>query len=444
MKDDNLLELSRSANVAQFASFSPSGRPRVAVLREPVDLDRVSSDALLERLLESSSDHRINLRTFLESGENRSLPFEMGIQSLEEARARVKAFNALGYHVICNESIDLHDGGVSGVALDGFVEFAPGKTPRAVEEAGVARLSRDIAIRILSIVYQVAIDIPDSTGQRIEFSVHPRKRGVRSGHVIVWASQTAAWTSPTPPPMWPNDFSRHLGDKVFGLLVADAYGAPVPFTTVTPRNVAPFTFGKRTYTGDWWIRTAPAIPEGGLFPTLRGWRDPYALLSQTPASDHIASVLSQEGVPPLFSGGAYVDLHGEMQVSGVCGDGENYMQGEQPAEALPNRVASAVKSLLAGLRETIGDVRLEWVYDGEQAWIVQCHAGRWPVHGLVIRDGECSNWVEIDASMKLNELRESLRRLPEQTGVIVRGEFGFASHKMELIIETGRPARLAG
>ena len=45
-----------------------------------------------------------------------------------------------GYLTIVNETIDIHDGGISGVALAGIVEFAPDDTPRAVEQPGVAAL----------------------------------------------------------------------------------------------------------------------------------------------------------------------------------------------------------------------------------------------------------------------------------------------------------------
>jgi hypothetical protein len=54
---------------------------------------------------------------------------------------------------------------------------------------------------------------------------------------------------------WPNRFSRLLGDKAFGLLVADLHGLPVPATTVVGRRVAPFRFGR-----------PPAVASGGCAP----------------------------------------------------------------------------------------------------------------------------------------------------------------------------------
>ena len=45
---------------------------------------------------------------------------------------------------------------------------------------------------------------------------------------------------------WPNRFSDMLGDKTFGLIMADQIGLYVPRTMVLNRSVAPFTFGEPT------------------------------------------------------------------------------------------------------------------------------------------------------------------------------------------------------
>src|SRR4029453_19591588 len=78
---------------------------------------------------------------------------------------------------------------------------------------------------------------------------------------------------------WPNRFSRFLGDKVFGLLVADLLGLPVPATTAVGRRVAPFSFGRPTGSGERWLRTCPAEPVPGRFLTQRGRRRPFAPLA---------------------------------------------------------------------------------------------------------------------------------------------------------------------
>ena len=78
--------------------------------------------------------------------------------------------------------------------------------------------------------------------------------------------------------MWPNAFSRRLGDKAFGLLIAHLVGLNVPRATVVSRWVAPFTFGDSTGTGEIWMRTCPTEPVPGYFSTRFGWTDPVRLL----------------------------------------------------------------------------------------------------------------------------------------------------------------------
>jgi hypothetical protein len=56
---------------------------------------------------------------------------------------------------------------------------------------------------------------------------------------------------------WPNKFSRLIGDKAFGLLMADRMGVPVPRTLVIPRRVAPFAFGRETGSTEVWTPRAP-------------------------------------------------------------------------------------------------------------------------------------------------------------------------------------------
>jgi glutathione synthase/RimK-type ligase-like ATP-grasp enzyme len=54
---------------------------------------------------------------------------------------------------------------------------------------------------------------------------------------------------------WPNRFSSILGDKAYGLLMANLAGVPVPRTLVIGRRIAPFTFGDVTGSFEFWTRT---------------------------------------------------------------------------------------------------------------------------------------------------------------------------------------------
>ncbi len=130
-------------------------------------------------------------------------------------------------------------------------------------------------------------------------------------------------------------FSRLIGDKVFGLLVAHHLGLPVPETTVVNRRIAPFIFGLPTGWGETWIRTAPTEQVPGKFTTQRGWTDPYALLAEEDLTGvQIASVLAQQGVNPIYSGALIVGPNRKPIVEGKQGEGESLMLGESAPEKL--------------------------------------------------------------------------------------------------------------
>ena len=92
---------------------------------------------------------------------------------------------------------------------------------------------------LLGTVYGFTPDLDGRPGERVEFSLHPLAAGVRQTHTIVWEREPVDAGPLTAGPTWPNRFSRFLGDKAFGLLVADLLGLPVPATTAVGRRVAP-------------------------------------------------------------------------------------------------------------------------------------------------------------------------------------------------------------
>ena len=62
---------------------------------------------------------------------------------------------------------------------------------------------------------------------RVEFSLHPVRRGVRHTHTIIWQFEEVGAPRSNRRVFWPNRFSQFIGDKAFGLLVAHLLGAPV-------------------------------------------------------------------------------------------------------------------------------------------------------------------------------------------------------------------------
>src|SRR5947209_6161969 len=123
LKDARLDELATWVNVAQFVSFSPTGDQRFCRIAgiDPGEKFAQPRHAL-EAVLKAAVEGRINLRSFRpESAQGNE--FIYGIDRLDDAEAAFKRLAAAGLFVIANETIDVSDGGVSGVAQGGVVEF---------------------------------------------------------------------------------------------------------------------------------------------------------------------------------------------------------------------------------------------------------------------------------------------------------------------------------
>lgn len=444
-KDASLDRLAELINVAQFASYEPHrGKPKQAfsrVLGESPNHSFPTLRAAAETLLARSADRSVNVRSFTpESPLSRE--FIYGLTSTDEVVAAVERLTREGLNTIINETVDIHDGGVSGVILGNLIEFAPDDTPRAVEKPGTASLPLGWGSRLLVTVYGFEPDLAVPENTRLEFSIHPKPRGWRDTHTLGWEIAEHDGLELPPPIQWPNRFSRMIGDKVFGLLVAHHLGLPVPRTTVINRRVAPFTFGQSTGSAEVWFRTAPTEQMPGKFTTTRGWSDPFRIMSQED-SDHeaIASVIGQASVLPRYSGASIVLQTGEIATEGVAGAGDAFMQGIAQAEPLPSSIVEDVRQLHSAASE-LGPVRLEWVHDGERAWVVQMHRGATMSAAGVLVPGEARHWTTFEVSQGLEQLRSRLAQLEPETGLELIGEVGLTSHIADVIRKAKVPARV--
>jgi hypothetical protein len=446
-KDRVLDALADHFNVAQFVSFAPSWNgalvqqfARVAGFAPNYHFGSVV-DAV-GSLFSASPEGRVNVRSYLPDSP-RSQEFVYGLSTVDEAVSALIRLAADGLFVIANETVDVADGGVSGVAQGNVIEFAPDDTPRCVEKPGVASLPNTMALSIIEKVYGVRPDLGNTENARIEFSVHPKPRGWKNTHTLVWEFETTAGVAATPTLAWPNRFSRHLGDKAFGLLMAEEAGVPVPHTTVIGRRVAPFTFGNATGSPEIWIRTAPQEPDPGRYTTQKGWRDPFELLQrEDPEGTKVMAVLCQSAIQAAHSGAAVMLADGTLAVEGRRGEGDELMLGKILPEPLPPSVVRDVEGAYRILENCFGPIRTEWVHDGSQAWIVQVHRGQTKSLPTVIVPGEATEWVSFSSSDGLDALRKVLADLPSDTGLNVLGEIGLTSHLADVIRKAKRPARV--
>ncbi len=443
-KDDVLDHLARRANVAQFVSFGPDLVQRHAWIRGVQPGHRFGSrEEAVAAMLAASPEGSVNVRSW-EPENPKSRSFLYGCTDPGEILSGLDGLAAQGLYTILNETVDVLDGGVSGVAFGDALELAPGDTPRCVEKPDAAGFPRDLGLRVLETVYGFRPALLAKTETRVEFSLHPIRRGYRREHTILWEIE-----EPGPPPSapriaWPNRFSRHLGDKTFGLLMADALGLPVPRTRVIPRALAPFSFGTPTGTAETWLRTCPREQVPGRFTTRHGWTDPYRLLqAEDPAGDLIASVLAQEGVDARFSGALLTGADGEPLIEGVAGFGDQFMLGRRAPEELPPEIASSLRDLYRRAAGRLGPVRFEWAHDGARPWIVQLHRGISPATGRDVFPGEALCYHSFEISQGIDALRELIARV-EGTGegIVLVGRVGVTSHFGDLLRRARIPSRI--
>lgn len=444
-KDASLDRLAELINVAQFVSFEPvRDKPKQAfsrVLGETPNRVFPGVREVAETLLARSADGSVNVRSFTpESPLSRE--FIYGLTNVDDVVSAVSRLTEEGLNTIVNETVDIHDGGVSGVLLGNVLEFAPDDTPRAVEKAGTASLPLGWGLRLLATVYGFEPDLAVPQNTRLEFSLHPKPRGWRHTHTLGW--EIAEHTVLDLPPIlqWPNLFSRMIGDKVFGLLVAHHIGLPVPRTTVINRRVAPFTFGEATGCAESWCRTAPTEQMPGKFTTTRGWSDPFRIMAdEDPRHELIASIIGQAGVNPIYSGASIVLHSGEIATEGLTGAGDAFMQGTARTETLPPAVLQDVERLHKDAAE-LGPVRFEWVHDGERAWVVQMHRGATASSSGVLVPGKAKRWITFDVSHGLEALRRLVAGITSGQGLELLGEVGLTSHVADVIRKAGVPARM--
>ena len=445
-KDDVLDHLARRANVAQFVSFGPDLVQRHAWIRGLPPGHRFGS--LEEAVGGARSPPRRNPRSTSAASSRtarRAAPSSMARPTPRKIAGELRRMAAEGLYTILNETVDVQDGGVSGVAFGDTLEFAPGDTPRCVEKPDAAGFPRDLGLRVLETVYGFRPALPAKTEQRVEFSLHPLRRGYRAEHTILWETE-----EPGPPPSaprisWPNRFSRHLGDKAFGLLMADALGLPVPRTRVIPRGLAPFSFGTPTGTAETWLRTCPREQVPGRFTTRHGWTDP---LPPAPGRGPRRRP-HRLGPRPGRRRGALLRRPGDRVGRRAADRGRGRRRRPASCSAArrrrscrprsPARCATSTAAPPAGWGRSASSGRTT----APRPWIVQLHRGASPGAGRVIFPGEPERFHSLETAQGIDALRALIARI-EGTGdgVVLVGHVGVTSHFGDLLRRARIPSRI--
>jgi len=458
-KDEILNDLAWSGNVAQFVSFRPDKTKKCQqsycriYAFEPNHIFDSLKQAI-SHLIRNSPEKKINIRSYLPDNP-KGYPLIYGITNVETALSKVNELTSKGLYTIVNETIDIEDGGVSGVCINDLIEFSPNDTPKCVDKPGVCRLPKSVGVELLSKVYGFRPKISFDPNYRIEFSIHPQKVGFLREHTILWEIEHVENKQGSFSIHWPNNFSKFIGDKTFGLLLADSIDVPVPKTCVIPRNVAPFFFGQPTGTFENWIRTCPEIPEPGYYTTEFGWKDPFELIKEQNNKNvktPIMAILSQESVNPLWSGAL---LPGEDKekpfIQGVSGRGDKFMIGAKDEE-IPLNVIDSVTELYENIVKKIGLVKIEWVFDGKRAWCVQMHKTQHfqsdqniivPSKNKSIEYHDFKIDSQIDTKEQLDELRKLIKSIKNKSmGISLIGDIGVTSHFGDILRKANIPSKI--
>lgn len=451
LKDDKLAFMyeKMDCNIARYVSIAPD----MSIRYVNIDADYVYKGNLkncILDLIESSNSKSVNIRSFsIVSMKGHSLVYGKKADEINEILNVIqKNCNENKYSII-NETIDVNDGGVSGVILGNLIEFAPNDTPKCVEKPDICFLEKNMGMHLLKTVYGFELDCDFDESYRVEFSLHPHREGLRKSYTIIWEYEKFEEYEYDIKIKWPNKFSRFIGDKPFGLIIADYLGFNVPYTTVISRNVPPFSFGQETGLKEKWIRTAPIVKEPGKYYTGDKWTDPFVLMQKEELKGdnqiNIASILSQSAVEAVYSGGAII---GENQASdvieGVAGKGDNFMVGADYLDFLPDSVLLKLKELLNEIRKyyyLLGDVSIEWVFDGTKIWLVQLNQIKEKGLGTTIVVGEPTKYEKFYVEDGLEQLRSKINAIKGcDIGIELIGDVGLTSHFGDVLRHANIPS----
>ncbi|MFH2108555.1 MAG: hypothetical protein ABII93_07795 [Chrysiogenia bacterium] len=450
-KDEILDRLSKYGNVAQFISFDSSNKlsqrfSRIFGMETNQSFNSLKT--AVKKILAASKENSVNIRSYFPNSP-KGEPLIYGLIHLDEIISKLKEKASENKFTILNETINISDGGVSGVLLGNIIEFSPFATPQCVDQPGICSLPRELGMQLLKTVYGFYPDLFFNDKLRVEFSLHPIKRGYKNSHTILWEIEKVESKKTIANISWPNNFSKMLGDKVFGLLIADALGFNVPFTLVINRKIAPFSFGRHTGTHETWIRSCPTIRTPGKYPTFYGWVDPFIMTENIEkelnenSKPNISSIIAQDSVNSFFSGSLITLKNKKPFIEGVQGRGDDFMVGKTAPQNLPSSIKKAVSSVFFQLKKKIGPIEMEWVYDGKKVWIVQLHQSKSSFSSNIIYPGKAKKYIKFEVlntslskKDKLEELRSLVSKIKgKEIGITFEGDIGITSHFGDILRE---------
>jgi hypothetical protein len=122
------------------------------------------------------------------------------------------------------------------------------------------------------------------------------------------------------------------------------------------------------------------------------------------------------------------------------------MLGIEERGDLPETVERALRVLHTKMLALLGSVSAEWVFDGNQPWVVQLHREESPSIDDTIYSGDAVDYDNYDARRGLEELRELIRIRSQDPpgaikGICLIGDVGITSHFGQLLKDARIPSR---
>jgi hypothetical protein len=164
---------------------------------------------------------------------------------------------------------------------------------------------------------------------------------------------------------------------------------------------------------------------------------------EDPDDKDLVSCLIQDEVSARFSGALITGEEGSVVLEGVEGFGDAFMQGQAAPQVLPYQVESDVLLLQKRAGEKLGPVRMEWVHDGHQAWVLQLHAGASVSAGRFIVPGRPKKWRTFEISEGLEALRKLIKAIHRSNeGLELVGNIGITSHIADVLRRANIPSKI--
>jgi hypothetical protein len=135
----------------------------------------------------------------------------------------------------------------------------------------------------------------------------------------------------------------------------------------------------------------------------------------------------------------------KFTIDGVRGEGDSFMVGDTGSVRLTSAVEESVASVARHLHAVIGPVKIEWVFDGRFAWVVQLSPlGK--ASDARIGDDAGVEWEEFRFQKgRLEEFRNRVLALRgSNKGILVIGNVSPLSHVGEIAEQYGVPTRFLG